>query len=289
MDTSLLSPAEEYYYHINSTHESFEQDMFQSENHEYTVDVNEEKILNQTFDNSTIQVSEKQSKSASDILLKEIYRLENLQTELAQDANQALEAVEKNVECLCLSQLNKNQEAADNVALLQAEIHGIYESRAAGSMSKTYSITKDVTIKESKTNAFVKDAMQMVEVHHKDIPLKEAAIEVDANVIDISLENKTQRVETNGKESKREDAFVDCDDVEKVLVNNEDNVVKKRSVLILPALGKCEVENEATRFNIVRNSVDENQEAHQVFVKDNLVIGKDAPPEAGKCICLVII
>jgi hypothetical protein len=81
---------------------------------------------------------EKQS-SASAILLEEIYKLEHLQNELAQDANRALEVVQKEVECLCLTQTDMNQEAAESVAKLQAEISEIYESRVMGAKSSMLS------------------------------------------------------------------------------------------------------------------------------------------------------
>ncbi|KAI5079403.1 hypothetical protein GOP47_0004882 [Adiantum capillus-veneris] len=101
--------------------------------------------------------------SASAILLDEIYKLEHLQNELAQDANRALEAVQKEVECLCLTQTDMNQEAAMSVAKLQLEINEIYESRTTGASTKglsdnVFSLKEDIQRAASKDLNKVGDA-----------------------------------------------------------------------------------------------------------------------------------
>nr|AMS24222.1 kinesin 7-IIa protein [Marsilea vestita] len=89
-------------------------------------------LRQQPLEDIKSRFAEKQVTQASAVLLEEIYKLEHLQSELAKDANRALEVVQKEVECLCLTQTDMNQEAAQSVAKLQAEINEIYESRVTG-------------------------------------------------------------------------------------------------------------------------------------------------------------
>ena len=110
---------------------------------------------------------EKQT-SVSAILLEEIYKLEHLQNELAQDANRALEVVQKEVECLCLTQTDMNQEAAESVAKLQAEISEIYESRVMG--AKNPMLSNDVDSEGSKRFYSLKDEIQRVASEDKERP-----------------------------------------------------------------------------------------------------------------------
>lgn len=99
--------------------------------------------MRQSWNDVKPQFPETQATSASAILLEEIYKLEHLQNELAQDANRALEAVQKEVECLCLTQTDMNQEAAMSVAKLQSEINEIYESRTTGASAQGVPLTKE--------------------------------------------------------------------------------------------------------------------------------------------------
>ncbi|MCO5591245.1 hypothetical protein L7F22_045226 [Adiantum nelumboides] len=115
--------------------------------------------LQQPWNDIKAQVPSKLATSASAILLDEIYKLEHLQNELAQDANRALEAVQKEVECLCLTQTDMNEEAAMSVAKLQSEITEIYESRTAGASTKGLSIPRDsfCSLKDDIQRAASKD------------------------------------------------------------------------------------------------------------------------------------
>ncbi|KAH7425157.1 hypothetical protein KP509_11G042300 [Ceratopteris richardii] len=123
--------------------------------------------LQRPWNDVHVQVPQKTTNSASAILLDEIYKLEHLQNELAQDANRALEAVQKEVECLCLTQTDMNQEAAMTVSKLQSEISSIYESRATGASIKgtvvpieniSYSLKDDIERAASKDLSKVSDA-----------------------------------------------------------------------------------------------------------------------------------
>ncbi len=63
-----------------------------------------------------------QSSAASIMLVQEICKLENLQDELGDDANRALEALQKEVECLQMAQAGMNHDAASTIKNLQDEI-----------------------------------------------------------------------------------------------------------------------------------------------------------------------
>ena len=281
IETSLSNSDEDYCNVPSNGDESFEQDMFEPEKHDYFMDV-QDGNLQQYMEATT---------SASDILLREICKLEHLQTELAHDANKALEVVEKEVECLCKTQLNMNQEAAENVALLQAEIHGLYESRLADSVTKTYPAAKDLMFEEIRTNTSLKnDEFQKVEFHDDDIRLTEEIIKIETNYIDVILEDQNHRLEVNDNNTLLKDkiqletntnAKRDSDEVEIVLVNAHHVVEKVRLVT-----GTYEAQNESVGFSSGRNSVDEKCQAIQVRIKDNIVMEKDAPPEAGEFIII---
>lgn len=124
--------------------------------------------LQQPLEKIDTQGSERQVSSASAVLLQEIYKLEHLQNELAQDANRALEAVQKEVECLRLAQTGMNQEAAEIVAKLQAEIHEIYESGVSEASLKQYPVTKDLIVEENRRSVSLKDEIQRTVSKNKE-------------------------------------------------------------------------------------------------------------------------
>ncbi|MCO5612995.1 hypothetical protein L7F22_067268 [Adiantum nelumboides] len=67
----------------------------------------------------------RQSPTASMMLIQEIRKLEQLQDELGEDANKALEALQKEFECVRLAQHDMNQDAASTIAKLQEEIRAL--------------------------------------------------------------------------------------------------------------------------------------------------------------------
>lgn len=121
--------------------------------------------LQQSWNDVELQLPQIPATSASAILLDEIYKLEHLQNELAQDADRALEAVQKEVECLCLTQTDMNQEAAMNVAKLQSEINDIYESRTTGASAKGATHRKEInefcSLKEDIQRVACKDVRKV--------------------------------------------------------------------------------------------------------------------------------
>ncbi|CAM6072154.1 unnamed protein product [Sphagnum tenellum] len=68
----------------------------------------------------------RQSSAASLMLVQEIRKLENLQDELGEDANRALEALQKEVECLRMAQAGMNHDAASTIKKLQEEIQTMH-------------------------------------------------------------------------------------------------------------------------------------------------------------------
>lgn len=62
----------------------------------------------------------KEPSMSSVVLVQEIRKLENLQDELGEDVNRALEALQKEVGCLRLAQAGMNHDAAPIIKKLQA-------------------------------------------------------------------------------------------------------------------------------------------------------------------------
>ena len=65
----------------------------------------------------------RQSTRASMMLIHEIRKLEQMQHELGEDANTALEVLQKEAECLRLAQSDMNQDTATTISKLQEEIN----------------------------------------------------------------------------------------------------------------------------------------------------------------------
>lgn len=248
-DTSMSSSSDDHVSHSRSSDAASEQDRNLSlkYNNGYKA---------KWFSDSTHQPLEvikpepleKQGTSASAVLLQEIFKLEHLQKELAQDANRALEAVQKEVECLRLAQSGLNQEAAENVAKLQAEIHEIYESRVTvtGSLEADYPITKDLIVEESRKSISLKDQMRIVA---KD---KVKSGDLEANNLDL----------------------------EKMLMNMHISV-EELGLPMAAATGTplSKVQPDLGSFNSGRSSLDGNQ-ALQFPSKNGLLIDENTPPQA---------
>nr|AMS24223.1 kinesin 7-IIb protein [Marsilea vestita] len=150
---------------------------------------------------------EKHGAKASAILLKEIYKLEHLQNELAHDANRALEAVQKEVECLRLAQSGLNEQAAESVAKLQAEIHEIYESQVKGSVVNDHPVTKDLIVDDSNKTISLKEEIQRIVAKDKDkdkpvesenINLKKLLLNVHSSVEEMATPNPVAPVSKVG-------------------------------------------------------------------------------------------
>lgn len=247
-DNSLSSSCEDHIFQHHSSDEVFEQDRHLSKYENVIKENWANGSFHQPLEIIKTESSEKQGTSASAVLLEEIFKLEHLQKELAQDANRALEAVQKEVECLRLAQSGLNQEAAENVAKLQAEIHEIYESRVTGSLEKDYPVTKDLIVEESRKS--------------------------------ISLKDEIQRIVAKDKE-KSGDLEVNNIDLEKLLLNMHISV-EELGLPMVTATGTppSKVQHDLGGFNSERSSIDGNHQALQASIKSNLIIDENTPPQA---------
>ncbi|KAH7288052.1 hypothetical protein KP509_31G009400 [Ceratopteris richardii] len=195
-----------------------------------------------------MEIPEKQGTTASTVLLQEILKLEQVQKELAQDANRALEAVKKEVECLRLAQSGSNEEAAESVAELQTEISEIYGTQITGTLETDYTITKDLIVEESKKIISPND-----QVHGR-------------------LENDKTR---NGE-------FEDNNaDLEKMLLNMHISMKE----LGLPMTTATDVPLSRLHINpnsidSQRSSLDSNFQATELYLEGGLVFDVNTPPQA---------
>lgn len=80
------------------------------------------------------------------MLVQEIRKLENLQGELGEDANRALKALQKEVECLRLAQAGMNHDAASTIKKLQDEIDTMQSIRFTAPRVNSSGCTDDVAI-----------------------------------------------------------------------------------------------------------------------------------------------
>ena len=200
-----------------------------------------------------VKFREKENTSASTILLQEIYKLEHLQNELAQHANQALKAVQKEIECLQLAQSGMNEKVIESVARLQAEINEIYKSRVTTYVVKDYSIAEDGIVEESTGNISLKDEIQRIVAKQR------------------------------GKNGESEVNLIDLD---KVLVNlhlsvEELGVPKMTAIIGTVPLLIAENETQSS-LNSHRSSSDANH--HQLETassKNNFTLNEMIPPLAG--------
>lgn len=100
--------------------------------------------------NNPIRQTVRQSTTAL-VLVQEIRKLEQLQDELGQDASRALEALQKEVVCLRLAQAGMNNDAAQTIAKLQAEIKDMNAVRST-SAAKDVGHIINVDRKSMNTN-----------------------------------------------------------------------------------------------------------------------------------------
>lgn len=119
----------------------------------------------------------RQSTAASVMLVQEIRKLENLQDELGEDANRALEALQKEVECLRLAQAGMNHDAASTIKKLQEEIHAMHDLRATTSRIRGSENKEEVaSLRESISLNHVTLRQELSRLGDKDRTDADAAI-----------------------------------------------------------------------------------------------------------------
>ncbi|KAG0586149.1 hypothetical protein M758_2G098300 [Ceratodon purpureus] len=122
-------------------------------------------------------MSIRQSTAASVMLVQEIRKLENLQDELGEDANRALEALQKEVECLRLAQAGMNHDAASTIKKLQDEIHTMHSLRSSTTKFKGLESKEDVkTLRQSISMNHVTLRQELSRLGDKDKTDADAAI-----------------------------------------------------------------------------------------------------------------
>jgi centromeric protein E len=122
-------------------------------------------------------MSIRQSTAASVMLVQEIRKLENLQDELGEDANRALEALQKEVECLRLAQAGMNHDAASTIKKLQDEIQTMHSLRSTTSKFKGLENKEDVaTLRQSISLNHVTLRQELSRLGEKDKTDADAAI-----------------------------------------------------------------------------------------------------------------
>lgn len=111
------------------------------------------------------------------MLVQEIRNLETLQDELGEDANRALEALQKEVECLRLAQAGMNHDAASTVQKLQDELQTMHSLRSSTSKFRSLESKEGVdTLRQSLSLNQVTLRQELSRLGGKDKSDADAAI-----------------------------------------------------------------------------------------------------------------
>ncbi|XP_061353243.1 kinesin-like protein NACK1 [Gastrolobium bilobum] len=153
---------------------------------------------------TTLRQSMRQSSTAPFTLMHEIRKLEHLQEQLGEEANRALVVLQKEVACHRLG----NQDAAETIAKLQAEIR---EMRAVRSAPKEVEVVGSMVSINKSVNANLKEEITRLHSQGSTIANLEQQLENVQRSIDklvMSLPNNFQHVTSeaspkNKKEHKR--------------------------------------------------------------------------------------
>ncbi|KAI4350954.1 hypothetical protein L6164_005356 [Bauhinia variegata] len=193
--------------------------------------------------NTTLRQSMRQSSTAPLTLMHEIRKLEHLQEQLGEEANRALEVLQKEVACHRLG----NQDAAETIAKLQSEIR---EMRSVRSAPKEVEVGGMVAVNKS-VSANLKDEITRLHSQGSTIENLEQQLENVQRSIDklvMSLPNNLQQLNIevspkNKKEFKRK----------KLLPLASSNVTNRQNFIRSPCsplsttqqVLECDIENKA--------------------------------------------
>ncbi|KAJ1405759.1 P-loop containing nucleoside triphosphate hydrolase, partial [Sesbania bispinosa] len=193
--------------------------------------------------NTTLRQSMRQSSTAPFTLMHEIRKLEHLQEQLGEEANRALEVLQKEVACHRLG----NQDAAETIAKLQAEIR---EMRSVRSAPKEVEVGSMVSINKS-VSANLKEEITRLHSQGSTIANLEQQLENVQRSIDklvMSLPNNFQHLTNESspkhkKEHKRK----------KLLPLSSSNVANRQNFIRSPCsplsttqqVLESEIENKA--------------------------------------------
>ncbi|KAK4280762.1 hypothetical protein QN277_012340 [Acacia crassicarpa] len=148
--------------------------------------------------NTTLRQSMRQSSTAPFALMHEIRKLEHLQEQLGEEANRALEVLQKEVACHRLG----NQDAAETIAKLQAEIR---EMQSTKPLSKDVEVGSVVAVDKS-VSANLKEEITRLHSQGSTIANLEQQLENVQRSIDklvMSLPSNDEASLKNKKEHKR--------------------------------------------------------------------------------------
>ncbi|KAJ1387742.1 P-loop containing nucleoside triphosphate hydrolase [Sesbania bispinosa] len=193
--------------------------------------------------NTTLRQSMRQSSTAPFTLMHEIRKLEHLQEQLGEEANRALEVLQKEVACHRLG----NQDAAETIAKLQAEIR---EMRSVRLAPKEVEVGSMVSINKS-VSASLKEEITRLHSQGSTIANLEQQLENVQRSIDklvMSLPNNFQQLTSESspkhkKEHKRK----------KLLPLSSSNVANRQNFIRSPCsplsttqqVLESEIENKA--------------------------------------------
>ncbi|CAL0332556.1 unnamed protein product [Lupinus luteus] len=198
--------------------------------------------------NTTLRQSMRQSSTAPFTLMHEIRKLEHLQEQLGEEANRALEVLQKEVACHRLG----NQDAAETIAKLQAEIREMRFVRPAA--PKEVEVGNMVSVHKS-VSANLKEEITRLHSQGSTIANLEQQLENVQRSIDklvMSLPNNFQQITSEAspkhkKEHKRK----------KLLPLSSSNAVNRPNFLRSPCsplsttqqVLESEIENKAPEVN----------------------------------------
>ncbi|OIW11942.1 hypothetical protein TanjilG_02149 [Lupinus angustifolius] len=205
------------------------------------------KLGSERVRNTTLRQSMRQSSTAPFTLMHEIRKLEHLQEQLGEEANRALEVLQKEVACHRLG----NQDAAETIAKLQAEIR---EMRFVRPAPKEVEVGNMVSVHKS-VSANLKEEITRLHSQGSTIANLEQQLENVQRSIDklvMSLPNNFQQITSEAspkhkKEHKRK----------KLLPLSSSNAVNRPNFLRSPCsplsttqqVLESEIENKAPEVN----------------------------------------
>ncbi|XP_057446995.1 kinesin-like protein NACK1 isoform X2 [Lotus japonicus] len=149
--------------------------------------------------NTTLRQSMRQSSTAPFTLMHEIRKLEHLQEQLGEEANRALEVLQKEVACHRLG----NQDAAETIAKLQAEIR---EMQSVKSAPKQVEVGNMISVNKS-VSANLKEEITRLHSQGSTIANLEQQLENVQRSIDklvMSLPNNFQQLSEASPKHKKE-------------------------------------------------------------------------------------
>ncbi|KAI7749607.1 hypothetical protein M8C21_030120 [Ambrosia artemisiifolia] len=152
--------------------------------------------------NTTIRQSMRQSSTAPFTLMHEIRKLEHLQEQLGEEANRALEVLQKEVTC----HRQGNQDAAETIAKLQAEIRDMCAVRTAQKEVNVDHMVSGVGVNKS-VSANLKDEINRIRSQGSNIATLEEQLEnvqksIDKLIMSLPSNNTDQLVKSQSKKKK---------------------------------------------------------------------------------------